>query len=304
MRFAVLLSFLLLAAPAAGQERRAVTVSSPKDGREVALHRHFTELAGPVVLRGRAARRSVVEIRATCSLGPCTTTATADRKGRWKATLHVIVPADRTALGLRVTYPDEPAGGVVVVPNIAVPPEHAAAGPYAGVIGDSLAVGTAPLLPGLLGDLRVSSDGRVSRPLADGMAVFDRTPLPAAPFVTVLGLFTNDDPRNLPALDGAVRRSVARVAAAGGCAVWLTIARPKVRGMSYRAVNEHLLELAADPALSPSLVVADWAEAVKSHRSWLRDDRVHPTVVGYQRRAELIAAAVRQCLSKPRNTAS
>ena len=292
-----LLLTLLLAAPAGATH---VTVGAPADGAAVQLHRHFTGLAGSVALRGRAAKRSVVHVQAQCTLGPCTTTAVADRKGRWKAALHVVVPAGRGTLGIRATYPADPAGGEVITVALPEPPPFAApGGPHVGVIGDSLAVGTEPLLGSLLPEARVSTDGRVSRPLAEGMAVFDRTPLPPAPFVAVLGLFTNDDPRNLPALDAAVRRSVQRVAAAGGCAVWLTIARPKVRGVSYRAVNERLLALAEDPALSGALVVADWAEAVRGRRGWMRKDRVHPTDRGYEERAALIAAAARDCLNSP-----
>src|SRR3954452_7985270 len=78
------------------------------------------------------------------------------------------------------------------------------------VVGDSLAVGMAPALRTALDGWRLWMDARVGRPLAEGMGILDSTQLPGPSVVLAMSLFTNDGPRNLPALEAAVRRSVVR----------------------------------------------------------------------------------------------
>src|SRR6185312_11690243 len=111
------------------------------------------------------------------------------------------------------------------------------------LVGDSLAVGIQNQLAADLSGWSVSANARTGRPLAAGMRIIDRTAF-SAPAVLAVSLFTNDSPRNVDALEAAVRDSVARVGPEG-CAVWATIVRPKVGGVSYGAANARLQALAA-----------------------------------------------------------
>jgi hypothetical protein len=175
---------------------------------------------------------------------------------------------------------------------------QSSSGPLLAVIGDSLAVGTEAPLRAALPGWRVTSDGRVSRPLAEGMELLAQTPLPDEPLALAFSLFTNDDPWNVDALEAAVRESVARLPA-GSCAIWATIVRPKVAEVSSAAAHRRLRELALDPLLAPSLRIADWAAAVRGHRRWISRDRVHATAAGYAERARLYADAAGTCPIAP-----
>jgi hypothetical protein len=137
-------------------------------------------------------------------------------------------------------------------------------------------------------------DARVGRPLAEGMGILDSTQLPGASVVLAMSLFTNDGPRNLVALEAAVRGSVVR-AGPHGCAVWATIQRPPLAGVPYTDANRLLERLASDPALSGRLVVVPWQQEVVAHPEWLAGDGVHATGAGYAERARLYAQAARSC---------
>ena len=157
------------------------------------------------------------------------------------------------------------------------------------VIGDSLAQGMQPYLTAALPGWKVSVDARIGRPLSEGMGIFARTPVQPGT-VYAFSLFTNDDPRSVAALDAAVRQSVQR----GGCAVWATIVRPAVGGVSYDAANRDLRRLAA--SLGGRLQLVDWAAAVASHPQWVPGaDGVHSNAEGYRNRAALYAQAIRGC---------
>ncbi len=157
------------------------------------------------------------------------------------------------------------------------------------VIGDSLAQGMQPYLPAALPGWRVSVDARIGRPLAEGMRIFAGTPIRSGT-VYAFSLFTNDDPRSVAALDAAVRQSVQR----GGCAVWATIVRPAVGGVSYDAANRDLRRLAA--SLGGRLQLVDWAAAVAAHPQWVPgSDGVHSNAEGYRNRAALYAQAIQGC---------
>jgi hypothetical protein len=162
------------------------------------------------------------------------------------------------------------------------------------MIGDSLAQGTEPYLGGLLGGWQVTTDARRGRPLAEGMQVLDGAQVPSGPVVLAFSLFTNDAPGNGAALEAAVRKSVQR-AGAHGCAVWATIVRPPLGGVSYDAVNARLNGLARDPQLRGRLIVAPWAAAVARNPGLVGGDGVHGTTAGYQERARLYADAARSC---------
>jgi hypothetical protein len=157
------------------------------------------------------------------------------------------------------------------------------------VIGDSLAQGMQPYLSAALPGWRVSVDARIGRPLAEGMRIFAGTPIRSGT-VYAFSLFTNDDPRSVAALDAAVRQSVQR----GGCAVWATIVRPAVGGVSYDAANRALRRLAA--GLGGRLQLVDWAAAVAAHPQWVPgSDGVHSNAEGYRNRAALYAQAIQGC---------
>jgi hypothetical protein len=163
------------------------------------------------------------------------------------------------------------------------------------LVGDSLAVGVRGLLPAALPGWNVEVLGRVGRPLAEGMGVIEGLRLRAenesARPILAISLFTNDDPTHTQALQAAVRRTLELVGARG-CAIWATIARPPVNGVSYQAANALLARMSAgDPRLS----MVPWAEQVAANASLVGADRVHPTPAGYELRARLYAQAAQAC---------
>ena len=160
------------------------------------------------------------------------------------------------------------------------------------MIGDSLAVGVRALLPSLLPGWQVSVDGRVSRPLAEGMSILRGTTIPSdGSTVLAISLFTNDDPTHTAQLRAAVEQTLARVGA-NGCAVWATIARPAVNGVTYDAANSLLRRMAQEDT---RLRLVPWAEQTAARPSLLGPDGVHPTPAGYRLRAQLYAQAAESC---------
>ena len=291
MRRLTLLLLLALAAPAPAATLRITTPDT-----SVAAHPHASSLAAEVVIKGTAKRGALVELHAQCQLGPCRVDATANRKGRFSALLNVVLPRTQRNLRLRAVSGDREyaAAYPLSLPAYASvsPYSDAASVPELVMIGDSLAVGTDPPLRADLPGWRVTVDGRVGRPLAEGMSMLAMTPLKATPRALAFSLFTNDDPTHVTDLETAVDDSLLRL---GGqdCALWATIVRPKVGGVSYDAANRRLRALAAS---DDRVVVVDWALAVKRHPGWVyRKDGVHGTVAGYAGRARLYAAAAERC---------
>lgn len=150
------------------------------------------------------------------------------------------------------------------------------------VIGDSLAEGTAPLLPRLLPGWEVRQDHQRGRPLAVGMQVLEATDVPSGA-VLAFSLFTNDEPDRVAELEAAVRGAARR-----GCSVWATVVHPR----DFGAANARLRAL--DRELD-DVIVVDWAEAVAKRPGLVVADRVHGTEKGYRVRAELYAGAIRRC---------
>jgi hypothetical protein len=184
-----------------------------------------------------------------------------------------------------------PAPGQTAPEPKAPPPPRGRAGVL--VIGDSLAVAIAPVLPGLMPNWRVVVDGLGGRPLVAGMQVLNRTTLPKdGSVVLAFSLYTNDDPRNLPALRAAVRTSLQRVGSSG-CVVWATIARAPIAGHGYGAANAALRRMArADPR---HMQLVDWAARVRLEPTILGPDAIHPNDAGAAIRAQMYADAVRRC---------
>ena len=159
------------------------------------------------------------------------------------------------------------------------------------VVGDSLADEVRNLLPAALPGWRVRIDAEWGRPLADGMRILARESAP--PAILAISLFTNDDPRNVDALEAAVRATASRP---GGCAVWATIVAPAYAGTSHAGANRLLRRLARDPALKLELV--DWARAVERDGSLMSGDDVHASPGGYRVRSRMYAAAIRACAQR------
>lgn len=159
------------------------------------------------------------------------------------------------------------------------------------MIGDSLAEGTEPYLEGFLPGWTVTTDARRGRTLGQGMALLRDASLGAGPHVLAFSLFTNDGPGSVAALDAAVRES-ARRAGSGGCAIWATIVRPPVGGVSYDAANARLRELGAT---IEAVRIVDWASWVRRNPEWMTGDGVHATPDGYRNRARLYAEVARSC---------
>jgi hypothetical protein len=149
-------------------------------------------------------------------------------------------------------------------------------------------------LRGLLEGWDVAVDGRTGRPLGEGMEILAETPIPDDPHtILAFSLGTNDSP-NPDALEAAVRESMGYLGA-HGCVIRATIARPPMNGVSYRADNQRLLDLEADPQLYGRLLVVPWQREYAAHKSWRRPDGVHATPEGYAARAQLYADAARGC---------
>jgi hypothetical protein len=287
----------LLAAPATASAQ--VQVDAPLDGARVAAVAFGKKLVtANVALSGRAPAGSNVPISASCRGFDCTAITFAGRDGRWSTRMQLMARRGYQRVTLNI-------GGALVhltlskreppvfAAPLAAPPANLGGGNAVVLIGDSLAVGMAPALQGLLPGRPVPVDARIGRPLDEGMGVLAATKPPKASFA--YSLFTNDDPIRIEQLDAAVRSSVASLGP-HGCAVWATIVRPRVGGRTYAAVNARLRALALDPSLSGRLLIADWARALIEHRKqWLAKDKVHATAAGYLARAQLYADALSIC---------
>jgi hypothetical protein len=316
---------------AARPARAAVRIFTPARGRVVAAR----PLAGGrldalVRVSGRAAPGQQLALNAACARFSCDGITFADSNGRWRTRVELVAPKARRAVRLRVNYADatgdeRPAAVTVrlrrapapppAAPQKAPAPSQAGSGgqaapatggqlsPYRGprtmiVIGDSLAVGMAGYLRGDLPGWDVAIDGRTGRPLGEGMQLLSEAPLPTgsrgAHAILAFSLFTNDTPANVDALDAAVRESVSHLGP-HGCAIWATIARPPLNGVSYRVVNDRLMALAAEPELYGRLLIVPWKREYGRHPSWQRPDHVHATAEGYAARAQMYADVARGC---------
>ena len=158
------------------------------------------------------------------------------------------------------------------------------------LVGDSLAVGTQSPLTNALSGWSLTTNGRVSRPLAEGMGIVRG--MSERPPVLAISLFTNDAPGAVDTLRSAVRETITRQAG-HGCVVWATIVRPAVGGVTYARANQALAELAAE---NPGVMkLVPWAQQVEAHPEWLASDGVHATPAGYSARAQMYAEAARSC---------
>jgi hypothetical protein len=303
-----------LPASAAAQAQVPIRVDVPRAGAIIPAQRvDHRQLTAAVELAGAAQPGAQLALVASCGRVDCSALTYADAAGRWRTRMALTTPRGRHEVRVRMSYWPAPPGRAPVATRlrlrvsapVALPPQAPPAGnlatggePALVMIGDSLAVGIAQPLTLDLPGWAVRFDARIGRPLAEGMDVLAAGALPAqrGPARTVLAfsLFTNDAPADVDQLEAAVRASLARLGP-HGCAIWATISRPAVHGVSYRAANERLLALAADPLLAGRLLVVPWAQEVRAHRGWKASDHVHATAAGYLARARMYADAALGC---------
>jgi beta-phosphoglucomutase-like phosphatase (HAD superfamily) len=258
-------------------------------------------------LRGSGPPGTAVYLDANCRPRACDARATASASGRWSVAMTLTTTTLARFVTIDVGSRPKPAPPVSVTTLELVgpratrtaprPPARAPSAPTKRtlphevlVIGDSLAVGMADALRAALPGWQVRIDAKTSRPLAEGLRILAAEVDP--PAIVAFSLFTNDGPTQTGALDAAVRSTAQR---RGGCAVWATIVRPPLNGVSYTAANELLRRLAGEPQLAAGLQVADWSAVVAGSPGYLAGDGVHATPQGYRARAQLYADAIRAC---------
>jgi hypothetical protein len=306
--------------------RAAIRFAAPSPATPIDAQAHGRQLRAVVRLSGRAAAGQQLALRGACGGIDCEGITFADSHGRWRTRLELFTPGSGRVVRLTATYADARAGEHPTVVALRLrrvataqaapqpaPPSQVApstggataggAHPFSGartmiVIGDSLAVGMAQPLRADLPGWDVPVDGRIGRPLAEGMQILAETALPGgsrgAHAILAFSLFTNDGPQDVDALEAAVRESVARLGT-HGCAIWATIARPPYGGVSYQAANARLQALAGDPSLAGRLLLVPWKREYDRHASWRAGDGVHATPTGYAARAQMYADAARAC---------
>jgi hypothetical protein len=165
------------------------------------------------------------------------------------------------------------------------------------VIGDSLEVGTAPYLEGLLPGQSVTVDAQKSRPSPDGVAILRRRLRPHHG-VVVFDLGVNNSPGS-PQILAADLASVLGLAG-DRCIVVGTLARPPLGGATIAAANEVVRGFAAQ---NPQVRLFDWRGATLSRPGLLAGDGAHGTSSGYAFRAQLVAQAVQSCFIPPPSSA-
>jgi hypothetical protein len=320
------------APPAAAEQSAAVALSAPAPGDTLRATRDAGGvLHATVRVAGKATGSQTLRVQLSCPDRSCSRFVLTDGDGAFAVRMPVTLPATLSRLTVDVDYatipdpqtaasvkvsvhrpaavhphaeaPSSPRTTTVPSPSPAPPVATIPASPSGAttpagtrramtVIGDSLAVGMKPYMGTVLPGWTITVDGRVGRPLAEGMGLVRAADLPPArSSVLAISLFTNDDPRGTAQLSAAVDATLAQVGA-GGCVIWATIAREPVGGVSYAAANALLARKAAS---TPRLRLADWAAYVDAHPGTLSAGNVHPGPSGYRARAALYAQAAAGC---------
>ena len=153
------------------------------------------------------------------------------------------------------------------------------------VVGDSLAVGTKPFLPDMLGGRNVLTAAKNGITTPQGMDIVRKELRVVTPQFVVISLGTNDgsDPKRFA---DRLRRTMALLPA-DACVVWSTIIRPRRKG-EYRGLNRVLHQAKRRDA---RIVVVDWEHAVTGGAVYLPDG-LHADAAGYRYRSAMIADAV------------
>jgi hypothetical protein len=161
------------------------------------------------------------------------------------------------------------------------------------VIGDSLTHGMQYILPSHFPGWGVGTWGYNGRSLAEGMDILARTLIPDdGSIILGMSLGTAEYPRQVGALEAAVRESLRRVGP-NGCVIWATIYRPPRNGVGYGSENE---ALRAMERREPRMQLVDWSKSLHAHPLPMDATGVHPTTIkGWQRRAQMFEDAARSC---------
>ena len=160
------------------------------------------------------------------------------------------------------------------------------------VVGDSLAVGTRPFLPTMLGNRHIVSAAKTGITTPQGMDIVRRKLRVVTPQIVVISLGTNDgsDPKRFA---DRLRRTMALLPQ-DACVVWSTIIRPARKG-AYRGLNRVLHQA---KRRDRRIVVVDWEHAVTGGAVYLPDG-LHADEAGYRYRSAMIAEAVNtQCAER------
>lgn len=167
------------------------------------------------------------------------------------------------------------------------PPEVPQKGSDVLVVGDSLAVGIRPLLGLVLPERQLEFSVRSGITTPDGMGRLRSELRRAVPRTVVISLGTNDGPS--PArFRNRVQRTLGSLSPET-CVVWPAVHRAARKG-AYAGLNRVLRE---EARIDPRLTVPGWDRLV-DRGSVRLPDGVHPDSAGYERRARLIAGAVRR----------
>jgi lysophospholipase L1-like esterase len=175
---------------------------------------------------------------------------------------------------------------VVVVHDGDDEPDGAHAGAVT-LVGDSLNVGIEPYLSKELPGWRVDAHDRVGRATAEGVDQLRALRRSLAP-VVVVSLGTNDPDGSEQEFRSLVEDAIALVGP-GRCVVWATVVRDGAERTGFDRV------LRDANASHPNVRLVEWASLVSEDPSLLAGDRVHGTPLGYTRRAEETARAIRAC---------
>jgi hypothetical protein len=168
--------------------------------------------------------------------------------------------------------------------------QHHGAAQRLYVDGDSIAYGTELFLPRYLRGWTLSSAVDVSRHAYQGAAAIETLENERAlPYVVVVNLGTNDDPRAVRQFSSYIRR-VVKAAGPERCVIWATIIRPPYAGVSYDGLNKALFAAAKRWR---SFHVYDWRPLAHAHPAWFGSDGVHPSIPGYRVRAKSLASFIR-----------
>jgi lysophospholipase L1-like esterase len=160
------------------------------------------------------------------------------------------------------------------------------------VLGDSLAVGLRPSLPGLLGDTRIAWDARTGRTTPQGLTALRGALRIVHPKTVIVSLGTNDGPDG-PRFASRIAKVLHDVGPSA-CVVWSDIYRPARKG-PYAALNA---TLASEAKQVKRLHLVPWLAAVTAQKVTLPDG-LHPDPAGFQYRARLIADAVHANCAAP-----
>ena len=153
------------------------------------------------------------------------------------------------------------------------------------MVGDSLNLGTEPLLRDALPRWTFRTDDVVGRSTATGLERLRAATL--APYV-VISLGTNDPVSEVEAFRAAVADAL-QIAGPNRCVIWATIHRD---GNAYDPFND-VLRAATDR--NRNLRLIEWAQMIDKHPDWLAYDGIHGNPDGYAARAEAVLGAMRSC---------